>query len=341
MRIIKLSMVAALIAVVLFAGLSGGQQSLLAYEGETQTQTYVVMAGSSGGNVGVEMFAPSALQVHQGDTVRWLLGGFHNIHFEDANIPLLLPLEQDGKSILQINPVVAMGNVQSGGNYTGGDANSGLPLGGPPSSNFDLKIDAPPGTYHYFCDIHAGMTGMIEVTDSSVSLASPVDSLSAGFKQLFDAQSAGSQAEQAAKAAPVAATDTGVTITIGARAGQASIIGFFPNYAEIKVGQSVTWAVPADAMPGPFGIGSVPLPAQDQLFGIIPAQAGPPTIVIPDVGTNGNLASGSSVKLGDSWYTGILDPAESYTLTFTEPGVYRFSDGGPGQIGVIVVEAAT
>src|SRR5258708_4078519 len=102
MRIIKLSMVAALIAVVLLAGLSGGQQRLLAYEGETQT--YVVMAGSSGGNVGVEMFAPGALQVHQGDTVRWLLGGFHNIHFEDANIPLLLPLEQDGKSILQINP---------------------------------------------------------------------------------------------------------------------------------------------------------------------------------------------------------------------------------------------
>jgi plastocyanin len=336
MRFLKVGLVFALIAGIFFAGLSGGRSQVLAQDGAGET--FVVMAGGGGGSIAIEQFAPAAVQVHEGDTVRWLIGGFHNIHFEEANTPLLLPLEQDGNSILQLNPAVMMGTLQSGGSFTGGDANTGLPLGGPPPAYIDVVMDADPGTYQYFCDVHAGMTGVIEVVDSAASIPTALDVVTQGFTEMSAAQGAGAMAEQAAKAAPLLTTDTGVEVIVSARAGQASVFGFFPNYVEINVGQTVTWTVPPDAMGSPFGIGSVPLPPPDQLFGVIPSEAGPPTIVIPDVGVNGSLPSGSTVGLADSWYTGILDPGESYMLSFSEPGVYRYTDGGPGLVGIIVVK---
>jgi plastocyanin len=336
MRWFKLSLVGVLMLGVFFVGLTGNRGVTLAQD--ASGQTHLVIAGMDSGDISANVFAPAAIQVHQGDTVRWLSAGFHNIHFEEANADLLIPLEQDGKSILQLNPAVLLPSIQSGGTYSGGDANNGIAMGGPPAPYFELKIDAATGIYHYFCDIHPGMTGAIEVVDSATALPSAVDGITSAYGELSATVNAGNGVLQAAKAAPAAITDAGATITVGGRSGQASIYGFFPSYIEINAGQSVTWTVAADSSPNPFGIGSVPLPSPDQLFGIIPAEAGPPTVVIPDVGTNGNLPSGSTINAGDSWYSGILDPGESYTLTFSEPGIYQYSDGGPGKTGVIIVK---
>ena len=152
MRFLKLLVIVSLVVGVFLVGLSGNRNTVLAQD--VSNQTYLVQAGYGTGNIAYFNFAPSSLKVHQGDTVRWIIAGGHNVHFEAIYTPLLLPSQQDGKSVLNVNPAVLFGNVQSGDSYTGGEANNGLSIGGPPQPYFELKINAPVGTYQYYCDIH-------------------------------------------------------------------------------------------------------------------------------------------------------------------------------------------
>src|SRR5688572_16530112 len=87
---------------------------------EAGGEIYTVIAGIASGDVEVAAFGPARLQVHRGDTVRWLLAGFHNIHVNTQITMLLVPYEQDGAQSLQMNPEVFLPSIQSGGTYTGG-----------------------------------------------------------------------------------------------------------------------------------------------------------------------------------------------------------------------------
>ena len=108
------------------------------------------------------------------------------------------------------------------------------------------------------------------------------------------------------------------------------------------MGQSVTWTVPVDALPEPMGIASAPGPKQEDLMVFTPPDGNnPPVIMMTNLAVEGSTPSGASVDQQSDWYSGILDPGESYTLTFSEPGVYRYIDTGQGNTGVIVVEDPT
>src|SRR5512146_479927 len=44
-------------------------------------QTYIVQVGAADiSNTALLQFAPGSLKVHRGDTVTWLINGFHNVH---------------------------------------------------------------------------------------------------------------------------------------------------------------------------------------------------------------------------------------------------------------------
>ena len=339
MRFLKLLVIVSLVVGVFLVGLSGNRNTVLAQD--VSNQTYLVQAGYGTGNIAYFNFAPSSLKVHQGDTVRWIIAGGHNVHFEAIYTPLLLPSQQDGKSVLNVNPAVLFGNVQSGDSYTGGEANNGLSIGGPPQPYFELTINAPVGTYQYYCDIHPGMAGVIEVVDTATAVPSLLDATTQGFAEITQAIN-GAFAAQAAAQASAPNSDEGATIMIGTRSGQAIIGGFFPSAVVIQMGQSVTWTVPVDALPEPMGIASAPGPKQEDLMVFTPPDGNnPPVIMMTNLAVEGSTPSGASVGQQSNWYSGILDPGESYTLTFREPGVYRYVDTGQGNTGVIVVEDTT
>jgi plastocyanin len=305
-------------------------------------ETYSVIAGMSSGGIDVMAFGPAHLQVHRGDTVRWLLAGFHNIHVETEVTMLIVPFEQDGAELMQMNPDVMMPTIESGSTYTGGSVNSGLPLAGPAQAApyFELTIDAEPGLYTYFCDVHMGMSGVIEVVADEVDIPSPSEALVAGFSELTTLVGSGFPiVGQANAAAANAMPESGAAITLGAGSGSVANYDFYPSVVVIHPGQSVTWTMSADVIPLPVGVSSVPpaMPPDQMITFVPPSEGHPPAVVLNDVYIQGTLASGSDIGLDDTWFSGMLSPGESYTLTFTEPGVYRFSDSGPGKLGAVIV----
>src|SRR5215211_947314 len=74
---------------------------------EQESQTYTVFAGSGTEfNTTVLAFAPQSLQVHRGDTIQWLINGFHNIHLGEGLTDLIIMPEVNGEPLPQMNPAV-------------------------------------------------------------------------------------------------------------------------------------------------------------------------------------------------------------------------------------------
>jgi len=306
--------------------------------------TYVIQAGTGQGNY--RAFAPATVQVHPGDTVRWITRGC-NVHFADGETPLWIPGEYEGNPVMNTNPAAFVGNVQSGDSFTGGEANSGYSFGGPPQPLFELIIDAAVGTYSYYCDTYSGMVGVIEVVDAATTIPTPAEIVVQGLDEISAALGALNQAAQAAMDASAQTTDDGVIVTIGLSSGRAQTVEFFPNAVVIEVGQSVTWVVPEDLTEPTVGLASLPigvsrldLEPSPFPFTFIPADGdNPPAIrlAIWEVET----PSGSTVMADDQWGDAWMIPGDSYTLTFSEPGVYRYLNTGDGTVsGYVIVQAS-
>jgi plastocyanin len=89
---------------------------------------------------------------------------------------------------------------------------------------------------------------------------------------------------------------------------------FSPEQVTIEVGGTVTWENPS-------------------------------TVVHTATGDPDNVADADNVELPDgaeAWDSGFVQPGESFSHTFTEPGTYRYvciPHEGVGMFGTIVVEA--
>ena len=248
-----------------------------------EPQTYTVLAGGSDlYNTAVLAFAPQTLQVHRGDTVMWVLGGFHNIHFEQAVSDLVVAPEVDGKPLPQVNPAVAFPSIDNGGVYLGGDANSGISLDPTnPMLTFSLVMDVAPGSYGFFCDLHPGMVGLITVVDDATPIPSPSEVMQKAAAELAAASGAGVQtAAEASMQPPTTTADGALAISAGAQAGNSAVLDFFPSVAVIQAGQSVTWTIPQNSME-PHTI-TWPLLPPGSEFTPIPQEGAPPIIALSD-----------------------------------------------------------
>ena len=320
-------------------------------------QTYTVIAGDGTlYNTQVLAFAPQSLQVHRGDTVVWrITGGFHNVHFEQQPSELVVAPDVDGKVTPQLNPAVLFPTTQDGAPYQGGDVNSGLSLD--PANmqpTFSLVMDLEPGSYPYFCDLHPGMLGTVTVVDDTTAIPSPVEALAEAATELEAQGGQGIQAAMQQSMQPPTFSDDGaLQISAGLQPGAAHVFGFFPSVAVIKAGQSVTWTVPENSREPHFVAWPPPPPGSE--FEVVPQNAGPPVVAL---GKNfyPSTPSGSEISVGDSFNSGALLPAgfggpdftgeglvgPSFTLKFTEPGVYNYLCFiHPGMQGVVVVTPST
>ena len=117
-------------------------------------------------------FYPDVIRVHRGQTIRWRTvgtapaAGFHTITFAKSRPPFFRADE--------IPETYAATDAWAFGSNCG---RNGLPAcvlkastkflssGVPPfgSSPFEVKVDAPPGRYKFFCTVHPGMSGAVEV----------------------------------------------------------------------------------------------------------------------------------------------------------------------------------
>jgi plastocyanin len=220
---------------------------------------------------------------------------------------------------------------------------------------FSLEMDLEPGNYPYLCDLHPGMVGGIEVVDNSTAIPSPAEMLDVAAAEL---EAQGGQAVETAMIAsmqPPTVTEDGVLqVSAGLQAGTAHVFEFFPSTAVIEAGQSVTWTVPVDSRE-PHFVAWPPLPPGSE-FEPIFQDAGPPIIALGE-SFYPSVESGSDIGMGDSFNSGAMIPergfssqsftgeglvGDSYTLTFTEPGVYNYlCFVHPGMQGTVVVTQPT
>lgn len=290
---------------------------------EMQPQTYTVIAGGGAPyNTDILAFAPSALEVHRGDTVQWVFAGFHNVHFAEGLTEIIIAPDVDGQPTPQLNPAVVFPNVENGGLYQGGDANSGLALDPTsPMFAFSLVMDVEPGTYAYFCDIHPGMIGTITVVDDSTPIPSPDEALTMASAEMNANAGMGIEAAIGASLTPPVVVDGAVQVTAGLQAGPAAVQAFFPTIAVIEVGQQVTWTLPSDSREA-HTITSPFMPPGSE-FTALPQEGAPPIIALNE-NAFPSVENGAAVGVGDSFNSGLLFPGQAFTLTFTEPGVYSY-----------------
>jgi plastocyanin len=303
-----------------------------------ESQTYTVVAGSGGGfNSAILAFLPQNLQIHRGDTVQWVNTIFHNIHFEEALSPLVIEAEVEGQTRVIANPAAFFATVESGAVYQGGDVNSGMGfLANPPLTSFSLVMDVEPGSYSYFCNLHPGMAGVITVVDNATAVPSPAEVLAAASTELAMIDGAATEAAfgRAMQPRTVDAEGT-LAVDAGLQEGFAAALEFFPSTAVIEPGQSVTWTVPGDSME-PHTVTWPPIPPGSE-FEIIEQAGGPPIMAIGEAGFP-SMESGAAVGADGAFNSGIMFPGQTYTLTFTEPGVYNYVCFlHPGMQGAVVV----
>jgi plastocyanin len=343
-RFAKFVAIAGLIAVVMAVGLfSPAPRHAHAQEGEITT--YIVNAGAAGpNNIEILAFGPAYLQVHQGDRVVWTINGFHNVHFNEQPSPLIIVQDVNGTSMPVLNPEVGFPTVTDGATITEPvGANSGLP-GEESDGTFELVIDLPPGIYTYQCDVHPGMTGIIEVVADDVAIPSAGEAALVGAGEFGEQINAaiGASMAMASQANPNS-VDGVLNITLGSGGtGRATVNLMTPFSGVIKVGESVTWTNPADSI-DPHFVNSLPLTetATQDIVPMPPAAEGQPPILAAGPGFLGETPSGSSIAAGQSFNSPFIMPGESFTLTFTEPGIYVYTCHiHPGMNGVIIVQPA-
>jgi plastocyanin len=270
--------------------------------------------------------------VHRGDKVTWVINSLHDIHFEQEPAPLLVAPTVDGKPLPQINPAVAFRTLDNGADYKGGEANSGLPLK-PEDTVYSLIMDLDPGTYSYFCDVHPGMVGVINVVSDDTAIPTAPEATLQGSMELrstiASAQVVGAQLE--------AQTPQHGQVQVGnGDTGRATINQFFPLVTEIKAGESVTFTIPKSSVE-PHTVSWPPSRGQDVVP--VPVEGGPPMLTLGST-IAPMTESGAKIGAGDAFSSGLYEPGGAFTLTFSEPGIYSFTCNiHPGMNGIVVVSA--
>ena len=297
-------------------------------------------------------FYPSTIKVHVGDSVAYKFLGFHNVFFPpkgkaappfavlDPAVPVSGAKDAGGADMwfnglpsAAFNPLVA---APTGSNVINGKGNhgSGLPANKPK----DYKVRfAKTGSFTYYCSIHPGMKGTVQVVARSAKSPSKADDAKRIKKQ---SSAAAKLAKQLLNEPPPA----GNVVNVGNDKKGINSLAFFPATKTIKAGESVTFQMPGSSTeshnvavgPEPYVL-SHPIEGPNGTLNPFVVYASDPGALPPLTPTthgNGFLA------------TGLLDTQKASpfpnkaSITFTTPGTYVYycNIHQPDMKGTIVVQ---
>lgn len=201
------------------------------------SQDYVVQAGLNDPKdptIVVTEFMPEKISVKAGTTVRWSWDGTepHSVTFNpDRKAP---PPGPPDEALFAPAP----GDV----NVAGTLVNSGLvPMGPGPAPTFSQTF-SDAGSYQYFCVIHPGMIGTVEVSASDGD--SPADVAARATKQrdewLAEGRAAKAKLKGAAPKPERAADGTSTwSVEMGTTTEHTDILAFAPIPVKVKSGDTV------------------------------------------------------------------------------------------------------
>lgn len=281
-------------------------------------------------------FYPARLKAHAGDTVRFTnptLEDPHTVTFGLEPSRSNQPSFGDGKALPHVNgPCVSeVALTASTMHCTGSEARELPPYSGqayfnsgiiaPGGGTFDLRLasDLASGTYSFFCVIHPGQAGTIDVVERDETTQRPQSLIADATKQFERDRT---HLRQIQRQAGEGLFDAGsANVRAGAATERVSLNRFLPREVAIEEGASVTWT----------NTGSVP---HVMTFGGV--------ISPPDaIETPPTRASGSSITDG-LFSTGPIGawpyPRTEFTIRFDRRGRYEYACWlHPGMTGTVVV----
>jgi len=293
---------------------------------EAQAAGLTVSIGTGEPGYAVNLFGASKVTVPAGATLT-----FQNPWYEPHTVTFPgskpVPPPSDPNAPVPTNPgqVVAYDGVTY--------LNSGFVM---KDQSFALSFPTK-GSYKFYCIIHPGMEGAVDVVDAGSASISTQAQIDAEAKKTFD------DALVALKAASAAATAKGVgqtanadgsttwTVTVGGLVGPSDLQQFYLPQLAIKAGDTVKW------------VSSVPTPHTATFLGgtalPVPPIPDNPKVMQPAAPAGGYDGTGYA----NSGIIGVGWPGQEFSMKFTKAGSFPYLcilhvDQGMG--GVITVAGA-
>lgn len=268
------------------------------------------------GNIAVTEFLPEKVTVATGSKVSWGWSGTepHSVTFKDGG--KLPPPGPPDEALFAPTPPT--------GDYDGTAplVNSGLlPQGPQAPPDFTLTF-AKAGTYLYFCVIHPGMTGEVDVVDDAGKADTAKAVTDRGDAALDGYLTEGRAAKKKLAEAPPRKEAAGAAnnwfVEMGTTTEHTDILAFSPVPVAVKAGDKVTFVNNSQA-------------PHTATFGPVPPNPTDPKVVNPAPGPSPQPLVGGGAFLN----TGQLPPdsppgagpplaARSYTYTVPTAGNYSF-----------------
>jgi plastocyanin len=296
--------------------------------------------------VDVNDFFPHGITINKGDKIRFLPVGFHSFDLPARGadpLPLISPTGQkvagvndaagqpfwfNGQDQVGFTPELAQGTFGKKLSYNGSKrVMSGLPLGEklkPVTVTFK-KI----GTFTYYCNIHAGMTGKVTVKAKGRSVPSAKADRKAVKRQVAASVKT---SKQLPKATPPANT---INVGVAGKGGE-EFFGFVPNQVTVPTGTTLNFRMSPGsydvhtATTGPGNPETEPNSYLGQIAASFQSPVFDPRAVYPSepppaVGTLTPALHGNGF-----WNSAVMDTAAgtplpaSNSVRFGAPGTYDF-----------------
>jgi plastocyanin len=323
--------------------------------GATASTTWDIQAGNMSFVEPVQeitAFYPMKVVVHPQDVVKFKAVGPHTVTFNGPPIPALAYCDPTLFAGDTLTPAQSFGAPLSSGPFGFGGGPCGPPNPAAPTT-YTLKIGttaagASGTTYQFSCRLHRDMLGSITVLPAGTPLPSDNarNQLRAKRAMALDLK----LGRRVLARANDEVEDNRVAAGVGATSvqghGGISVLRFAPGTIEINVGESVTWTNLDINAPHTvtFGVETPPPPGTPLPPGFMPD-------------ANRTLsAPGQTANSGVLWSQQLVDylnlggllagigltVADRVTMTFTGPGVYRYTcalHDDLGMLGTVIVKA--
>jgi plastocyanin len=272
-------------------------------------------------------FYPESIAIHAGDSIAFKPHGPHTVTFNRAPGPVFLLLF-DPNAVTPSPATLAS---------TTGAVNGVLGFGPPPQPPFVLTFTSP-GSYKIICMLHFGMSEMVNVLATDVTLPKTKADYAAIAQAEIDRDTASVNRIDRAATDNFQDEDGNPTVLVGAGNSRVSNIRFYPSSVTIKVGKTITFLKTQD-----------PTEPHTVLFGGSELDMFTELIPIDRSAYDGSGTANSGFmvtrdqfdyyQLG-GFIPGLTGALTKYTLTFTKAGDFKYICGihdGAGMFGFVHV----